>query len=103
MSHTRVDEMQEERFEKARPRFALRLRRGAAHAYPGLHKRADEPGPDGALVVGSVALPDAALVARCVAGLIRREGPEAERRQQPCLHGVDHTPGARTVEHGEWE
>src|SRR5262249_32315906 len=97
----RVVEMQEERFEKAGARLALRLSRRAAHAYPRLHEGAHEPRPDGTLVIGSVALADAALIARRVAGLIRRERAEAEWRQQPSLDGVDDTPSSRTIEHRE--
>src|SRR5581483_785534 len=101
MSHTRVVETEEERFEKTRTCLALRLHRGAAHAYPGLHKGAHEPRPDGALVIRAVALPDTSLVARYVAGLIGRERAEAERRHQPCLHGVDHTPSSHPLDDSE--
>ena len=70
----------------------LRLaRRGAAPAHPdpGLHERAQQPGPDRALVVRAVALAHAALVPRRVARLVRapasgdRAGSRAAARRRP--------------------
>ena len=68
------------------------------HAQPGVHERAHQPGPDGALMIGGVARRGAAFVARRVAGLAGRERAQAERRQQAAFDGVDDAPRAIAVD-----
>src|SRR5439155_18092972 len=86
---------------KARARPALAAIGAAADAEPRLDERAHEPRPDRPLVVRAVALADPALVAGPVSRLVGRERAESERRQQPCLDGVDDAAGALAFEHGE--
>src|SRR5437660_1074476 len=101
MAEARLAEMREQRLEKATARLGDRLRGAAADADPCLHERAHEPRPDGALVVRTVALADAALVARPVPGLVGRERAEAERGEQPRLDGVDDAASAFAFERRE--
>src|SRR5271154_7589655 len=49
---------------------------------PGIDKRADQPSPYGALVVGSIPGAQVAEIARFVVGLARRKGAQPDRRQQ---------------------
>ena len=65
---------------------ASRRRAVAAHAHPRLDERPGQPRPDGALVVGGVALADAALVARGVAG-----SPGASDRSPSGVHSCAST------------
>src|SRR6185437_10659196 len=69
---------------------ALRRGRVAVNAVMGERVGAEQPGPDRALVIGAVAVPDAAAAARAKPGRTRRQRAQAERR---------HQRGAR-VEHG---
>src|SRR5439155_2600602 len=89
------------RVEKASPRLGLRVRGAAPDAEPRLDERAHEPRPDRPLMVRAVALADAALVAGPVSRLVGRERAESERRQQPCLDGIDDAAGALSLEHRE--
>ena len=60
------------------------------HLEPGVDVRADQPRPDGALMVGGVARPQVAVVAGLVIGVARRQRPQADRRQQPLANDVEH-------------
>src|SRR6185369_12269461 len=88
---TRLVQVREERRQESCAGLRLRLARAAADADPGVDERAQEPRPDGALMIRGVALADAALVVRRVVGRARREGAEADRRLEACLDGV-HDP-----------
>src|SRR5262249_12979175 len=72
---------------------ALGVGGAAAHADPGLDERAGEPGPDGAVVVGAIALGGAAGVVRVVARVGGIEGAQAGLGPQGALDGVDHGAG----------
>ena len=60
--------MIKERGQKSFPRFSLRFIRIGSHAEPSLDKRSDKPRPNRSLMVASVTLCYAALVARQYAG-----------------------------------
>ena len=66
-----------------------------------LDVRAEEPGPDGPLVVGGVPLGRSSLVPAAVAGVQRRERPQADRGQEVLL---DDGEGAESEVEGtiEW-
>src|SRR5262245_857744 len=49
---------------------------------PGVHERADQPGPEGSLMIGGVARSEIAVVIRFVVGMPWGETPQAERRQE---------------------
>ena len=49
---------------------------------PGVDERADQPGPDGALVIGGVAGAQVAVVVGLVVRVARRERAQADGRQQ---------------------
>ncbi len=61
----------------------------AAHAQPGFDERADEPGPDSALMVGSVAIMQAAGVMRRITGRAGGQRAQSLRREQLRLYRVD--------------
>ena len=61
----------------------------AVHVEPRVDERADEPRPDGALMIGAVACGDAAFAPWLVGGVVRRERARAERRNQISLHDGD--------------
>ena len=61
----------------------------AADADPGFDEGADEPGPDGALMVGAVALVQRADVVRHVAGRAGGQRAQAQRREQVRFDGID--------------
>ena len=81
--------------------LALGFGRSAPDPDPRLHERAHEQRPDGALMVGAVALADAALVARRVARLVGGERAEAERCQETHLDGIDDSARPLALEHRE--
>src|SRR5271154_5513472 len=67
---------------------------------PGIDKRADQPSPYGALVVGSIPGAQVAEIARFVVGLARRKGAQPDRCHQLFMHrGNDRLPMFR-VENG---
>src|SRR5205085_7966522 len=54
----------------------------AAHANDRRDPRPEEPGPDGALMVGAVALRLTAFDAAAIAWIVRRERAQADRRHE---------------------
>lgn len=66
----------------------------AAGANPGLCESADQPGPDGSLVVSAVAGADVAGALGVVVRRAGRERAQAERGQQARFRDVDHLAGA---------
>ncbi len=62
--------------------------------------RADQPRPDGALVIGGVAFGRPAAVIRLVGGVARRQGAQSERREQLPSARCDHR-GRRFVVSGQ--
>src|SRR5437667_10156095 len=58
----------------------------------------EEPGPDGALMIGAVALPLTALDAAAIARIVRRQGAQADRREQLLLAHAKHRFGAIAAE-----
>ncbi len=91
------------RREKTRTRLALRCFIAATHTQPGFDKRSDQPRPHRALVIGAVALADAALIVGGVAGLCGREGTQAERRPKALLYGVNDPSGLFVVDDLKWQ
>src|ERR1043165_8796099 len=70
---------------------------------PGVNKRADEPGPDGALMIGRVARLQVAVVGRLELRVVRRERAQADGRQKLLTRDFEHRLPARLVEHGVFE
>src|SRR5262245_66681288 len=66
----------------------------------GVNKGAYEPGPDSALVIGCVASAQVAIVACLVLRLVRRQRPQAHRREQTLLYDREHRLPARWCEDG---
>ena len=56
---------------------------------PGIHEGANQPRPDGSLVIGGVARPDVAVVARLKVGVIGRQRAQPDGRQQPLGNHAD--------------
>ena len=96
-----VAEMLQQWCEEPAAGLAAGVVGAAVHPQPGLHERAQEPRPDGALVIGAVALDHPPFVMRPVAGFPRRQRAQAERRQQLPRDGVHDRRGALTLEQGE--
>src|SRR5262249_7699245 len=96
-------EVGQQRREKARSSLSLGRDRATPAAYPRLDERAEEPGPDRALVIRRVAFTHAALVTPDVARLAGRERAQPDRRPEPRLHRGDHLPRRRAVEQREWK
>ena len=65
-------EMRQEGLEESRPRLVTYRWIAATDAHPGFDERSDQPGPDGALVVGAIARRDPAAVAAHVSGFFAR-------------------------------
>ena len=57
---------------------------------PGVDERADQPGPDRALVVGRVPGPQVSEIARLVVRLAGRQRPQADRGQKPLGGQLQH-------------
>ena len=66
---------------------------------PGVDERADQPGPHRPLVIGRVARPQIAEIARFVVRLAGRQRAQPDRGQEPLAHRVDHRAPALLVEH----
>src|SRR5439155_3074102 len=62
--------------------------------------RAQQPGPDRALVVRPIALADATLIPRCVALRAGCQRPQTERGPELPLDGVDDLAGALALQEG---
>jgi hypothetical protein len=67
---------------------------------PGVNKGPYEPGPDSALVIGCVAGAQVTVVACLVLGMVRRQRPQAHRREQALLDDLEHWLPARWREDG---
>src|SRR6267142_3253628 len=73
VTHAGFIKMTEEWREKLFAGFASRFGGVPMDAHPGLHKWSDQPGPDGALMIRTVALHDPAFIMRCISGFARCE------------------------------
>ena len=62
---------------------------------PRINERTNEPGPDRALVISCVAGAQVAVVTRLVIRMVRRQRPQADRREQALLHDLEHRLPAR--------
>src|ERR1043165_4664247 len=70
---------------------------------PGVNERADEPGPDRALMIGRVARLQVAVVGRLELRVFGRERAQADGRQKLRARDFEHRLPARLVEHGMFE
>ena len=77
-----------DRLEKALTSFGDCVSRSSASPDPCLDERCQEPRPDGALVVRSVAREHTAAVVADVAPLSGRKRPQPDRRPQPGLDRI---------------
>ena len=59
-------------------------------AQPCIDKGSDEPGPDGALVVGRIAGPQVAVVLRFEIRVAGDEASQSDRCQQMVLHHIEY-------------
>src|SRR2546423_3514456 len=60
-----------------------------AHAQPRFDEGADEPWPDGALMIAGIARRHASAVVGDVTRLVRRKRAQPERRQEPRFNAID--------------
>src|SRR5207247_10690914 len=70
------------------------------HSDPGVHERAQQAGPDRALVVRAIALANATLIPRCVALGAGCQRAETERGPELPLDGVDDLAGPFALQEG---
>src|ERR1044072_7901973 len=70
---------------------------------PGVNERADEPGPDGALMIGRVARLQVAVVGRLELRVVGRERAQADGRQKLLARDFEYRLPARLLEHGGFE
>src|SRR5690242_1587980 len=77
--------------EQPSARLTLHGKAAAAHAYPGFHEWAEQPGPGGTLMVGAVPSANVAFVASDITRVVGRERPESQRRPQARLDRVHDT------------
>src|SRR5688572_2917306 len=93
--------------EKRLEVFAARLVDGGRSAlvnpHPGINERAEEPRPDGALVISAVAFAHAALITRCVARFAGRERTKAQRSPEMILHRFDDEKGTVVLDETQGE
>src|SRR5215472_4312411 len=82
---------------------------GAGCGAAGVHfdiggdERAEEPGPDGALMVGAVAAGDIAFVAAAVVRVLGRKSAKTHRGAQFAVDDLHHLAGAVAIEQGVGE
>src|SRR5262245_6282157 len=57
---------------------------------PGVHEGANQPRPDGTLVIGRVPRPEIPVVLRLVIAMSRGERPQADRSDQPIANDLQH-------------
>src|SRR4051812_35065142 len=65
---------------------------------PGVNEWADQPGPDGALMIGAVTRTQVAAVDRAIIGMIRRERTQADPRDELTLDDTEQGRPARFVQ-----
>src|SRR5581483_3109248 len=68
-----------------------RLRASLMHFHISRDVGADQPRPYGSLVICGVALDDAPLITRAIAGIARRQASQSQRSEQVALHHPDYT------------
>src|SRR5207245_9566064 len=93
VAHSGHIEVIQQRLEEPPPGFGPHVRTAPTHSDPGFHERAQQPGPDRALVVRPIALAAATLIPRSVA--LRagcQRAPPARGPELP-LDGVADLPG----------
>src|ERR1700722_5841743 len=67
---------------------------------PGIHKRSDQPSPDGPLMIGRVPGAQVAIVLRLEIGMIGRKRTQAYGGQQLLFDGIENSRPARLVKDG---
>ncbi len=101
VAKARVVQVLEEGRDETLASFCHDFGRHAADFHPGFDEGAEQPGPDGALVVGTVALAHAATVIRDVGGMAALERAQADGGPELALDGVDDLSGALGGAQGE--
>ena len=85
---------------KAGKKIAGHLRFVRMHFQPGIDKRSDQPGPDGALMIGGVAGSRSPSYFGLIVWLARSQRAQSHGREQPLDHVADHRGPAGLIEHG---
>src|SRR5688572_5469226 len=94
MSEARGLQVVNQRLEVNAPCFVQRCRGALMNPGPGIDEGAQQPGPDGALMIGAVAFANPALIARRVARFAGRERAQSQRCPEMILHRFDDEKGA---------
>ena len=89
--------------DETSPRFPLNARVPTVRPNPSVDEGTDQPRPDRALVVRTVALPNPTLVSRHVVRVAGRETPQADRRPELGLDALENDSRRRAVDERERE
>src|SRR5437868_3984358 len=73
--------------------------RPAVDSYIRPDKRAQQPGPDCALMIGGVAAPLVSAIVRTIVGMAGTKGAQPEWSEQLALHHLENGAGALGSEH----
>src|SRR5713226_10011823 len=73
------------------------------HAHQRRDEWAEEPGPDGALMIGAVALALSAFDAAAISRIVGRERAQSHRREELLFAHAQHGFGARALQQRKWQ